>query len=329
MTRRSHRWLLAARIAASVGALVMIVWRVDVGATWDAIAGAQIVWIAAAFALNLVAVMLSTALWRAMTPAGGVSFVPATGMYLAGIFHNNLGLGTTVGDAMRVAAMRDAGGRTGDAAASVLGERALSFGALVVMASVGAIFVAGENAALAVTIWAAAILAIVTGGSVVLLAPRAASSPRVPLRVAALASDVHEALTSLLRQPRRLVAGAMLAVAVQACTVAATLALLRAVDADGSMLLAAALVPPIALCVLLPISIQGIGVRETTYVALLGIAGVAPEQALAAAVLSYATTLAISALGAGVILREAISATRRRSVAQGVVAEEERLRLVA
>lgn len=322
------RWVLAVRIAASAGALAMIVWRVDAAATWDAIASARLGWIAAALALNLLAVVLSTALWRAMTPAGNLPFARATAMYLAGIFHNNLGLGTTVGDTMRVAAMRDAGSRTADAAASVLGERALSFGALLVMASAGALFVVRENAALAFTIWGASGVAAMAGVGVMLAAPRVTSSPRLPRRLGALIAEVRDGLASMLRQPRRLAGGAVLAFGVQACTLAATLALLRAVDADGSMLVAAALVPAIACCVLLPVSIQGIGVRETTYVALLGIAGVAPEQALGAAVLSYATTLAISALGAGVIVREMISATRRHS-ASGVMVEEERVRLAA
>lgn len=325
--------MLAARISASVGALAMIAWRVDLAATRDAIASAAPAWIVAAFALNLVAVALSTALWRRMTPAGALPFGRACRMYLAGIFHNNLGLGTTVGDTMRVAGMRDAGARTHDAAASVLAERTLSFAALLAMASLGALAVAGAHPLFAVAIWLASAGAVAAGCGVLAIAPRLAASDRLsrrlPTRVVSLLRDVAAALTALLRDPRRLSAGAALAVAVQACTVLATVCLLGAVSADGAMLAAAALVPPIALCVLLPVSIQGIGVRETTYVALLGMAGVASEQALAAAVLSYATTLAVSALGAAVIAADAVSAMRHRRAAPAASADEEPLRLAA
>jgi hypothetical protein len=64
-------------------------------------------------------------------------------------------------------------------------------------------------------------------------------------------------------------------------------------------------VPLIALCVSLPVSIQGIGVREATYVALLGAVGVPAEVAVSASVLSFTLTVCVSMLGAGVMVTRA------------------------
>ncbi len=307
------RWLLPVRVLASAGAVGAIVWRIDVGETWSVLRGASAPWVAAAFALNLLAVVLSTALWRTMTSGARPSFGRMCAMYLAGIFHNNVGLGTAVGDAMRIGGLRGRGARTTDAAASVLAERALSLGALLLLASCGAFVLMDEHLALAVAIWSIAALCGALALAFVLAGRRMAVASSLPKPVRAAANATNDAIESLLRDPRRLVTGAGFALMVQLCTVVATFALLRSIGADVSLGHALAVVPVIALFVLLPISVQGIGVRETTYVALFGAVGVAPELALAAALLSYATTLAVSALGGAVVASDALAAVRRRA----------------
>jgi hypothetical protein len=89
------------------------------------------------------------------------------------------------------------------------------------------------------------------------------------------------------------------------------MAVVRALGHELSPAAAIATVPVIALCVSLPFSVQGIGVRETAYVYVLGRAGVPEEIALSAAVLSFVLTVALSAAGGlAVAAREAERARR-------------------
>ena len=66
---------------------------------------------------------------------------------------------------------------------------------------------------------------------------------------------------------------------------------------QASLLTYAAAVPLVCLFMMLPISVNGVGVREGSLVLLLGAVGVEPAQALALGLVWFAVTIAAGFLG--------------------------------
>jgi uncharacterized membrane protein YbhN (UPF0104 family) len=290
--KRAFRLL---QLGVTVAVFAIIMRRVDVHAAWNAITTASPWWIALALATNLLAVCASTALWRALMPAPRPSFARLWRAYVAGMFYNNLGLGTVVGDAYRYAQISRTG--SGAAAVSVVGERIVSAAALVAFAALGSLYFAGSHPLLPLCVSTGAAGGVLLIAGTTSVAPRCARHLRIPDAAARRLRPLHSAARDLVRNPRALASASVYAVCVQICTVAAALFVMRALGVSLSPLEVFAVVPLIALTVLLPVSVQGIGVREAMYVSLFALVGVARDQALAAALLSYATTLALTLTG--------------------------------
>jgi uncharacterized membrane protein YbhN (UPF0104 family) len=242
--------------------------------------------VALALAMNVLAVCASTALWRSLMPDASRRYGDLWRAYVTGMFYNNLGLGTVVGDAYRYAHLARSGDAAAPAAVSVLGERIVSACALVLFAACGSLYFAGSRPIIPALAW----LAVFAGCAAVVvacrLAPRATGHVPFADVISRRIGAVRAAISSLYRRPSALARAAAFACCVQACTIIAACFVMRSLGLGVSPLAVFAVVPLIALAVLTPVSIQGIGVREVTYVTLFGLVGVAREPALAAAMLS-------------------------------------------
>jgi glycosyltransferase 2 family protein len=99
---------------------------------------------------------------------------------------------------------------------------------------------------------------------------------------------------------RPLEAGAFFAAAVvlQLFRVAVVTAALRAVGIDVNPLVALVVVPVTMFALMIPITVAGLGVREVTFIYLLGLIGVPPEAAIASALLIYASAVLSTLPGA-------------------------------
>jgi uncharacterized membrane protein YbhN (UPF0104 family) len=306
------RALLALRIAAALGVLVLILARADVSEVRSTLASASPAWVLVAFATNVLAVFASTLLWREMAPAHTrPPYLSMVRRYFVGLFYNNVGLGTAIGDSVRAAGAWRDGMSGSQAAVSVVAERVLSMLALLALASAGAFYLLDAHAGVSVAVWAtsAGCVALLIAAS--LGAGAFAAGVPMPRAFGNIAEGLADALAHLLRRRRALVRGGVLAIAVQLLTVAATAMLTRAVGAPLAPVEALALVPVVALLVLLPVSVQGIGVREAAYVWAFGLAGIAADAAVAAALLSYVTTLGCSLVGGALLLEPALARLRR------------------
>jgi uncharacterized protein (TIRG00374 family) len=290
------RWLFVARIVISVAALAAVIWKTDMGATWGAVRSADPLLVAAIVAFNLVGVVFSTALWRLFISSPRPVFRQLLGSYLRGLFLNNIGLGTIVGDASRAADVGRSGGMS-RAAASVAQERAVSIGSLFLLAAIGSVLSFEADSRLA------GVVLVLSASGVVALCVAAFASRRLrdstvmPGILRPAISWCADAMAGLTADRPRTLRAFSLGIAVHATTIAATFIALRAAGAHPALWQVASLTPMVAIAVLLPFSIQGIGVRETTYVYVFGLAGVAAPVALAAAALSFAATLLLSGVG--------------------------------
>lgn len=298
--------LAAARILASIIALGAVAVRTDFGALIDIVGDANPAWIAGALVVNLVAVGGSIALWRMMLPRGEAP--PAWFLlraYFAGLFVNNVGLGTVLGDSLRSGELAQHM-PVGRAVVSVFAERMLSLVALCALASVGAVYVAPAHPQLAVVVWGASISVLLGLIAIYRLNARIGRAAWLPDVIRPSIAEAEAAVRALLQQPARLAFGMGIALCVQLCTVIATILVTRSLGASLPPWQALAVVPMIAFTVQLPVSVQGIGVREGAYILFLGLVGVASEVALAAALLSYATTLVVSMMGGVVLLQRIV-----------------------
>jgi len=99
-----------------------------------------------------------------------------------------------------------------------------------------------------------------------------------------------------------LISLALSSIALQAILIAAHFFYARALGIPlgwGSLVI---VVPAVLIVTSLPISVNGIGVREGSFVVLLGLMGVRPEQAFALSIMSYSGNLYLSLIGGAIYL---------------------------
>lgn len=220
---------------------------------------------------------------------------------LAGLFVNNVLPSTIGGDVVRIARASDQLGSGERAFASVALERLTGFVVLPVLVALG--FVVRPSLVRADHSWVAPLVASTT---LALLATLVflAGHPRVAGRFVGrtnwlrFVGVVHEGIDALRRSPRR--AGSVLAAAFlyQASVVVSVACIAAALDLDTPVAALIAFVPTVAMVQVLPVSLNGLGVREGMLVLLLGSMGASRGQAVALGLLWAGSLLAISLLGA-------------------------------
>jgi glycosyltransferase 2 family protein len=202
---------------------------------------------------------------------------------LGGITPGNLG-----GDAYRVVAARSGGGDWAEAAMGVLVQRATSFAALAILGLV-ALVALPDVMGVATPLMAAAIgLALVLAVPVVVLLRRGRHLAEIGRRTAFL----QAALIGL-------AGGALF----HGIAIAASYALVTAVDpsASGVGILAALTLARLSLAV--PIAPSGIGVQEGALAALFILLGASPETAVAASLLGRLALLLTTGIGLALMAR--------------------------
>ena len=135
--RRMKKLLPAAQVGVTTAVLLAVLRHVNARAAASAFAHASPLWVLLALAMNIVAVSASTALWRSLMLDTTRPYRSLWRAYLVGMFYNNLGLGTVLGDAYRYAHLSRSGDDRPAAAVSVLGERIVSGCVLVGFAALG------------------------------------------------------------------------------------------------------------------------------------------------------------------------------------------------
>lgn len=299
---RRHWWLVV-RLVISAGILTLLLAAADFGRVTAVLASAEPLPLLAAAGLFFLGTVLFAYRWRLVLAARnphppGVRFL--SGAFLIGLFFNYFLPSTVGGDVARAELVRPrVRGRT-EAYASVLFDRFMAFNAILVI---------GFVAAVVARLWfgwfdpyvAVAWLVFFFGsaGFVVLVLWRPIyREPAVTangllhsvhLRLERVRQELRDYMTDLGLVGHVL----LLAVAVQLVALILVVWLLgEALGVEVPLLFHLIAVPIIELIALVPISFNGIGLREGAYVFLYAQAGVAPEAALA---LSVAWTLLLFA----------------------------------
>ena len=303
---RRGTWL---RITASVALIALILSQARLDAVLDAMAGVDPHWIALAVALQIVGPAITALRWRGLLAARGVtpgwSYLWKS-VLVSGFFRQFM---PTIigGDVIRGYDAWRAGASAGLAVMSLLLDRLLGLLALVTMTLGGVLLSAEISARLpGIGLYAVAVFAMLVAVIAQILLPSraslrlgAAGIARLPAMLRGRVTKIAEALVTY-RDAKGVLAQALaLSFVLQLTVITFYWSIGRALGlpVDYSSFL---VIAPVAIFVMmLPISINGIGVREGVFVFLLGQWGVAPAEAVALAWIEYGIFLVFGLLGGG------------------------------
>lgn len=288
-------WII--RMLVTIGALVWIALRVDLGAAQRAMTRIPVYAFALAVALVAGNVVAGAVRWRVLMRAYGATRIPGLPalirMYFVAFFYNNYLPGAVAGDVARGVITRDAFGEEGatGALATVLVERALGLFGLFALLAVGLVTTPGALDRRVLWWWTV----LGSLGSLALVAgiPLARTiGARLPARLAGIAAKLPS-----LRSGPAFGEAILLSVATQALIAAAgwvLLVQLAPIAPTASLLV----IPLAAATAFLPITVGGAGAREAVYVGLCGsLFGMPEADALAASLGLWLAHLLVGALG--------------------------------
>jgi glycosyltransferase 2 family protein len=308
----SRRYLLmAGKIAVSVVLMVILFRQVDVERLWMSARNASLGWLLAALGVYVINVLASTWRWQLLLNAQGIPVRSQSllGSLLVALFFNNFLPSNIGGDVVRIRdTARPAGSKT-LATTVVLVDRALGLMGLVFVAACSATVVAGSRRA-ATPIWPSWLWAgflLGAGASApAVLAPAGFGRLLQPLTVfhPEWVGDRIEKITSVLSRFRdRPVALAGCfggAVFVQASIVVFFFIVAYALHMPVTFWDLAVIVPLSFIVQLLPVSLNGFGVREATFAAYFRGIGLPIESAILMSLVAAALVMLFSLIGAAV-----------------------------
>jgi glycosyltransferase 2 family protein len=318
---------VAATLVVTALAVAYILSKIDVGKTAHIIGDASIPWLVLSAALTLVTVPPMAWRWQQLLRARRVedSVAWLTRAYFVSYAFGQI-LPTSVGgDAWRIfETSRRHRGSTTEVTGSVLLERALGGAVTLALAGVGLVVAIGRYP-IGQYLWIELVFVVATiavGFVFFSRAVRRRLGFLLPLarrlRVEAAARAVYDGLHGYRDHPGTLAKVAVVTTAAQLTRVCAIYASGRAVGIHLSILPYVVLGPLLFLVMLVPFTVNGIGVREAFFVSFLGKLHVDHDAAFACGFLFFVMTILLALPGVAVLLFE--NATGRRAATRPDVA---------
>jgi uncharacterized protein (TIRG00374 family) len=221
------------------------------------------------------------------------------------------------GDAVKAIDLSRRTGARAEAISSVLVDRILGLGALVLLAAAGAaaggagfggdtVLLIEIGVGLACALSLAVLFSVRARGLLRPLRPVARK-----LRIEGALRALYDGLHAYRDHPGALIWVFVLAVVAQLLRVITVAVLVRGMNLDvgfGTLLL---LCPVLFLVTIVPISLNGVGLREATFVVVLASVGVAREDAFVLGLAFFAVGVLTALLGAGVLVRRSLTGRGR------------------
>lgn len=300
---RLRRWLKPAVTLALYG---LVFYWTDAGTVLGRLRGAALGPVAAGIALYVAGQALSAYRWRILLRPVSLttSYGRLLGFYFVGMFFN-LFLPTIVGgDAVKALLLSRDTGEPARATMSVFMERNTGLCALLLLALAAAMVAPGVvvgRITLRTLVWLLATAYAVANA--VLLSPAAyrlvdrAVSATPIARARPRAATLYAALVPYRQAVPALVAALGLSLVFQALVVAVVFLNAAALSLTVPLSAVAVFVPLVSLAGMVPVSVNGLGVREALYILLFGKLGVPADLAVSLALLYLAVTLVASLPG--------------------------------
>jgi len=297
------------KIAVSLGLVAWRFSRVPLAEVGQQLASARPGYLVAGLGVFVLAILADGAKWHVLLRAQGFTLPRRTVFrfqFIGFFFNNFLPAANLGGDVMRGYGLARLTERPADAAVSVLLDRGLGFLAYMssaLVASIIAVNVLGRAELRPVQgVAVLAVAAILVGFGVLLSRRLRALVTRVfdwrPLRaLAPLWNRISQALDLYRHRIGALRAAFGIALLGIFCTALVNWLVSQAMGGELPLPLIFLINPLIALVLMLPISIGGLGVSQAAYPLLYGMAGVSAEHALAVSLLVQLTQLLASLPG--------------------------------
>jgi uncharacterized membrane protein YbhN (UPF0104 family) len=303
--------LMAVKLAVSVALLALLFSRIDVARLWTTVRRASVPWLLVALSVYFLNVLAATWRWHLLLAAQDVEVSGRTllGSFLVALFFNNFLPSNIGGDVVRISDTARAAGSKTLAATVVLLDRGLGLMALVLVAAMGAT-IAEKSRHVATPIWPswlwAAFLVGTAAAAPAVLAPAGFGRLLRPLTVfhPEWVGGRIEKLTAVLARfrdrPAALAACFGGAVFVQATIVVFYVIVAYALHLNLAFADMAVIVPMSFVVQMLPLSVNGFGVREATFALYFQRVGQPLESALLVSLVPTALIMLFSLGGAAV-----------------------------
>jgi len=291
-------------MVASAAMLGFLLSRFDLSALVPARHGVGLAWVALGVAVTLGALVLSALRWQRVLRALDLPARLSTlvSHSLAGLFVANFLPSTIGGDVLRVSRLSAANGERPASFASVVLERMTGFVVLPLL-TLAALVTHPDLLRLGNATRLAVALSVFTLAALGVLLVVAAH-PRLGGRLTdgagwmRFAGAVHLGLLRIRQHPSAAASVLVTAFAYQLAVVLAGWIAIQALDIHVGWAAVMAFVPAVAIAQVIPLSVNGLGLREGAFVLFLHPLGVGETQAVALGLMLYGMNLAVSLLGA-------------------------------
>ena len=307
-----HYAFVAAKLVVSVVLLWWLFTKIDVGRLWAGARNASLAWLAVAMAIYAINVLASAWRWHVLLTAQGVKIPERSllGSLLVALYFNNFLPSNIGGDVIRIRdTARAAGGKT-QATLVVLTDRILGLMALLLVAALAATATTGVAGHAPAPIWPswlwAGLIAGVVASAPAVLAPAGVSRLLQPLTVlhpewiGNRIDSVRAVLENFRDHPGALATCFGGAVFVQGTVVVCYIAVAHALGLQIAAFDLAVIVPLSFVVQMLPVSVNGFGVREATFSYYFTRVGLPIESALLVSLVTTALIMLFSLTGAAV-----------------------------
>lgn len=307
-----RKLMLLLQLAFGAAAIALLVRMTNPEQAIAALYQASPYWLGLAIATWAFIQVLCIVKWRGVIRLQGVHIPigPLASAYMVGMFFNTFLPSSFGGDAVRAYKLARYSGATGSSVGSVVVDRFLALHSLLAVSLVAVAFSPEMRQAVSPPLLVLVLLA----GSAPFAFPWLLGRPAFtrwrdrfpPLREAVATLSAPGVGARTLR-----IWG--LALTIQYLNAVMHYFLIRAIDQHVPLAYVLAFVPVMVLLTSLPLSVNGIGIRESSLVFFLGRVGVGTAEALAVGVLSLSMLLLAGAAGGGLHLVETLARHPRKA----------------
>lgn len=310
-----RRLRVAATLLVTAGAVAYILLKIDLGQTAHIIGSASVPWLLLSAFLTLVTVPPMAWRWQQLLAARGIH---ERVRWLTRAYFVSYAVGQVLptsvgGDASRIfETARRHPGQIAPVTGSVLLERALGGAVTLLLAGAGLVLALGRYS-IGPYLWVEVLFVVATIAAGVVFfsrAVRARLAFAVPiarrLRVEGPLRAVYDGIHGYREHVGTLVVVSAVTLVMQLSRIFAIYASARAVGIGLSPLPYIVLGPLLFLVMLVPFTVNGIGVREAFFVSFLGKLGVAADPAFASGFIFFIMTILLALPGLVVILWESM-----------------------
>ncbi|MBV8451918.1 MAG: flippase-like domain-containing protein [Deltaproteobacteria bacterium] len=288
-SQRARAWpVFAIKLAAGFSLVAFILWHYDLRSSFQLIRRERPILFVAAIALYVAGQVMSAFRWQFLAGLNGLSggFSDYLAYYFIGMFTNIFVPGLVGGDALRALYLGRRQQRIGPAFASVMADRGIGLLTLFWLAAAAALCT--TRVRLPASILRVTLAAGGTSLLAFLAAPLLAKWISQTNRLNRLLAPIIPYLCRPIRLAPAIALSAVLQLSLAVCQYLLAIGL----GLDIAVTTFVLIVPITNVIASLPITINGLGMREAGYLVLLGMAGVSKEQAVALSLLYFAATLA-------------------------------------